>query len=181
MPLTFPATPTNGDTYTSENGVEYIFNNGAWGVSYSSPDLISTTDLASNTANGIVTYATKAQWLSSDDNRVLEASQVWESGKEIGLTDAATIAVDLNLGLNFNVTLGASRSLGNPSNTKPGQSGYIAIYSGGSYTLSYGDQWKFIDDTAPDNSANTSAKDILWYVVMNDSNVHGSLITNIPD
>lgn len=198
MPLTFPASPTQGDLYTSENGVEYVYDNGSWTVSYSTPDLISQadlsasmdantsnnineSDLASNTANGIVILASKSQWLSGDPGRVLEGDQVWESGKEVGLTDAATISVDLNTGANFNVTLGASRTLGNPTNAKPGQSGYIAIYSGGAYTLSYGINWKFEDDTAPTNSANTSAKDLLCYTVMNDSNVYAVLATNVPD
>ena len=36
----------------------------------------------------------------------------------IGLTDAATIAVDMSLGNNFSVTLGGNRTLGNPTKQK---------------------------------------------------------------
>lgn len=63
---------------------------------------------------------------------------------EVTLSDAATIAVDMATFINGAVTLGGNRTLGNPTNPKPGQTGRIrAIQDGtGSRTLAMGSNWK---------------------------------------
>lgn len=129
----------------------------------------------------ITGVANAIEWLNNTASHLTLTHELWGSATEKQLTDAATIAVDFNSGINFNVTLGASRALGNPTNAKPGQTGYIAIYSGGAYTLSYGTNWKFANNSTPANSGNTSAKDILAYSVMNDGNVFGVMAVNVPD
>lgn len=51
-----------------------------------------------------------------------------QAGAITALTDAATIAVDLSLSNHFEVVLGGSRTLGEPTNIRQGQTGKIDIY-----------------------------------------------------
>lgn len=60
------------------------------------------------------------------------------------LVDIATVSVDMSLGINFTLTLGGNRTLGNPSNTVPGRCGVIYVVqpaSGGPFTLTPGANW----------------------------------------
>lgn len=61
------------------------------------------------------------------------------------LTDAATIAVDASLGNDFRVTLGASRTMGNPANPANGQQIIFQITqgSGGSAAITWGTAYEF--------------------------------------
>lgn len=83
------------------------------------------------------------------------------------LTDAASIAVDLNDGNNFIVTLGGNRTLENPSNPTIGQTGQIYVIQDGtgSRTLAYGSYWKFSGGTAPTLTTDVNAVDLLVYNV----------------
>jgi hypothetical protein len=57
----------------------------------------------------------------------------------------------MSTGINFSVTLGGNRTLGNPSNTTNGKTGviYITQDGTGSRTLAYSSNWKFAGGTAP--------------------------------
>ena len=73
------------------------------------------------------------------------------------LTDAATIAVDANTGPNYQVTLGGSRTLGNPTNSVAGQTITILVAQDatGNRVLSFGANWIPVDPTViVDPSAN---------------------------
>jgi hypothetical protein len=63
----------------------------------------------------------------------------------VALTDAATISLDWKSGINFTVTLGGNRTLGNPSNGIPGSWRTIQVSQdvGGTKTLAYGTQYVF--------------------------------------
>jgi hypothetical protein len=63
----------------------------------------------------------------------------------VALTDAATISVDASLGNDFRVTLGASRTMGNPANPADGQQIIFQITqgSGGSATVTWGSDYAF--------------------------------------
>lgn len=103
-------------------------------------------------ADGSVTFvklasaalATVSEWLSNATSKVLSVRTIWDAAAPVALTDAATIAVDLNTGVNFTVTLGGNRTLGNPTNTKPGQSGVIRVAQDGTggRTLAFGSNWR---------------------------------------
>lgn len=62
----------------------------------------------------------------------------------VTLTDATTVAVDMGAGINFNLTLGGNRTLGNPTNPKPGQSGRIRVTQDGTggRTLALASNWE---------------------------------------
>ena len=61
------------------------------------------------------------------------------------LTDAATISVDASKGNDFRVTLGASRTMGNPANPIDGQQIIFQITqgSGGSAVITWGTVYEF--------------------------------------
>ena len=89
------------------------------------------------------------------------------------LTDAATIAVDMDDNVHFLVTLGGNRALGNPTNVVEGQTGFIEVRqdSSGSRTLSFGSNYRFVGGTVPTVTATASAVTILAYAVMSDEKI----------
>ena len=63
----------------------------------------------------------------------------------VSLTDAATIAVDASLGNDFRVTIGGSRTMGNPANPADGQQIIFQITQGGagSAAITWGSSYEF--------------------------------------
>lgn len=100
-------------------------------------------------------------------DRVVTAKTAFDAADYVALTDAATIAVDLATGFNFKVSLGATRTLGFPTNRKTGQTGRIKITPNG-YGLSFASGYKFTNGQAP----TMSGKTYLDYFVDDDSTVH---------
>jgi hypothetical protein len=83
------------------------------------------------------------------------------------LTDAASVAVSMNTGNNFLVTLGGNRTLAAPSNPTAGQTGsiYVVQDSTGSRTLSYNTVYKFPGGSVPVATTTGGAVDMLIYNV----------------
>ncbi len=96
-------------------------------------------------------------------------------GEITTLTDAASIAINLDDSNNFTVTLGGNRTLANPTGTPvAGQSGVIiAVQDGtGSRTLAYGSQYKFENGSAPTLTvAQANAIDVLSYFVKSSTEI----------
>ncbi len=137
---------------------------------------------ASTTYQGFIEEATAAEYRASTlGTLALSPEQVWTAAAEVTLTDAATIAVDMATFINAVVTLTDNRALGNPTNEKVGQSGYIRIVqdAGGTNTLSYGTDWEFAGGTAPVLSTAGNAQDMLFYQVIASNRVLGSLVKAI--
>ena len=90
------------------------------------------------------------------------------------LTDATTITPDFATNNVFSVTLGGNRTLANPSNPIPGQSGSIFIVQDGtgSRTLSWGSYWDFMAGTAPTLSTTAGAVDRIDFVVRSSTSIH---------
>jgi hypothetical protein len=104
------------------------------------------------------------------DVGVLDSPQTYTKGQRgevTTLTDAATIATDLNDSNNFAVTLGGNRTLSNPTNCTAGQAGSIFINQDtvGSRTLAFASYWKFVGGTAPVLSTVASSADRIDYIV----------------
>ena len=102
-------------------------------------------------------------------------------GNVVSLTDAASIAYDMDDGVNATVTLGGNRTLANPTNITVGQSGVIFVKqdSTGSRTLSYGSAWSFASGTAPTLTTTASALDAIAYSVESTTNIVATAILNI--
>jgi hypothetical protein len=129
----------------------------------------------------VISAGTAAQYLANTPATLLGNNQVWTAATTVALTDAATIAVDMSTFLNATVTLGGNRTLGNPSNMKVGQTGYIAISqdTSGSRTLAYSSYWKFGGGVAPVLSTAANALDLLFYQVLSATSVLGSLVKGV--
>ena len=93
------------------------------------------------------------------------------------LTDGTNIAVDLNTGQNFTVTLAGNRTLSNPTNCVAGQVGSIFVVQDGtgSRTLAYGTSWDFPAGEAPTLSTDAAAIDRIDYIVHTSTDVHAML------
>lgn len=121
-----------------------------------------------------VVTATTAQFLANTPDKALATDEVWAAGALFALTDAATIAVDMSLGLHFTVTLGASRTLGNPTNTKVGQTGLLIITQDatGSRLLTLSSSWEQAGGgtNLPLSTAPTS-KDVYSYFVQTSTSI----------
>lgn len=122
-----------------------------------------------------------AAFRANTTGRLLDTDGVWASGAVVTLTDAATIAVDMSTFINGIVTLGGNRTLGQPSNTKVGQSGFIRIVQDGtgSRTLAYHADWKFEGGADPVLSTTASATDVLLYQVLATNFILASLVRGV--
>ena len=91
------------------------------------------------------------------------------------LTDAATIAIDMDDNNNFKVVLGGNRTLGNPTNVVEGQTGFIEVHqdSSGNRTLGYGSNYRFVGGASgvPTVTTTASAVSVLAYAVMADEKI----------
>jgi hypothetical protein len=137
-------------------------------------------------ANLTAKEATAAGYRDNTADRILTTDIVWSAADTVALswTSGGTTAVDLDAGLNFTVTTATGNStLGAPTNAKTGQSGFIYITQDAATprTLAYNAAWVFAGGTDPALTATTSAKDILFYQVIDDTGpiVYGSLIKNV--
>jgi plastocyanin len=136
---------------------------------------------ATDAVRGFVELSTAAEFCDDTADKALTGAIVWDAAEAVTLTDAATIAVDLATGFNFTVTLGDNRTLGQPSNTKVGQSGFIRIVQdgGGSRTLGYHADWKFAGGTDPVLTTTASATDILFYQVIAANFIYATLVKGV--
>ncbi|WP_299174428.1 hypothetical protein [uncultured Brevundimonas sp.] len=99
------------------------------------------TAAALKTAIGMPIKATAAVLRAlTNDADYLTAKSVADAAALVPLVDAPTIAIDLALGSNFEVTLGGNRTLGAPANAKPGVPFSVLIKqpaTGGPFNLAY--------------------------------------------
>ena len=91
------------------------------------------------------------------------------------LTDAATIAIDMDDNNNFKVVITADRTLGNPTNVVEGQTGFIEVHQDGSgnRTLGYGSNYRFVGGASgvPTVTTTANAVSVLAYAVMADEKI----------
>lgn len=122
-----------------------------------------------------------AAFRANTTGRLLDTDGVWGAAAEVTLTDAATISVNMSTFINAKVTLGGNRTLGQPSNTKVGQSGFIRIVQDGtgSRTLAFHADWKFESGADPVLSTTASATDILLYQVIAANYILASLVRGV--
>jgi len=123
---------------------------------------------AAITAAATFPEAATADMVANVDKRLLSVRAAWNALVPVVLADAATIALDLNTGIHFTLTLSGNRVLGAPTNLKLGQEGFIRIVQDavGGRTLSFAAAYKFPDlVTAPSLNAAAGAVTLLRYHV----------------
>jgi hypothetical protein len=183
-PYTITISPVTGGGTSIVLTLGYIYNVYSNGTNIQYTDTRPVTPAANsvNTAaiqNGAVTYpkidpasiAAAADFRANVASHVLDTTGTWGAAAFVTLVDAATIAVDMSTGLNFQVTLTGNRTLGNPTNTKVGQSGAIVVNQDatGGRTLAFGSAYKFANGVAPTMSTAANSVDILFYYVYTSS------------
>jgi hypothetical protein len=108
-----------------------------------------TANIASNVTISVPSAAV-SDIRSSGNDYAISVDNLWNSLAFVSLTDAATIAWDMSTGINFIVTIAGNRTLGAPTNTKVGQSGYLIVRQDatGGRTLAYNIAYFFKDGGA---------------------------------
>lgn len=135
-------------------------------------------------ANGVATLDSSSQVPANQLGNVSSNLYNWsksQSGVITTLTDNTTISIDLSQSNNFKVTLAGSRTLSNPTNIVPGQSGIIAVTQDatGSRALAYGSFYKFVGGTAPTLTTTANAVDYLCYYVETSTRIFISLVKDV--
>lgn len=120
--------------------------------------LLTQADAAAARSTLGLVLASAAEYRAGTAGRVLTADVAWAAAAPVTLTDAATIAWDMNAAINAEVTITANRAFGAPTNAKPGQSGTLAVIQNGTggFTPTWNSVFKFDNGTAPtvDTAAN---------------------------
>ena len=163
-------------TYQTQAGMSSYLTTSAAGTTYAplaSPTFTGTVTIPAGasisgylatSAIGTTVQSYDADTAKTDVAQTFTAAQ---RGAYVTLTDAATIATDLSLGNQFQVTLGGNRTLGAPTNVVAGQSGVIRVVqdSSGSRSLAYNSVFKFPGGTAPTLTTAANSVDLLAYHV----------------
>ncbi|WP_343698841.1 hypothetical protein [Caulobacter sp.] len=149
-----------------------------WMLLAAKGDTGATGNPGTNGTNGTtLTKATATDiWTGTDDAKYVTSKLLYDGQALITLTDAATVAINQNAGLNFTLTLAGNRTLGAPSNLTPGSSGVILVKQDatGSRTLAYNTVWKFAGG-APSLTTTANAVDMIAYFVESTSLIRASL------
>lgn len=174
--------PVEGFTaYVQDENARYLFGGASWaidttgGTSYSDEQArdavaamivegsgldaayVDGSDTLTLTVDPSEIEATTSEvWTGTSQAKVITPKAMFDAAVPQTLTDASTIAVDMNAGINFTVTLTGDHTLGNPTNVKVGQSGVIYVVEDGSggHSLTLAANWKpiggapAIDETA---------------------------------
>jgi hypothetical protein len=127
----------------------------------------ANTAAAARTNLGLAEVTDAEIWLASDTSKVITPRRALTALAPVALTDGASVTPDFKAGANFSWTFlnVAARTLNNPVNTQPGQSGVIVIqqYSTGGSTLALGANYKLLGGGSIDTAAN--AYTLLSYMV----------------
>ena len=117
--------------------------------------------------------ATAANFRTGADQVFLTPKNIYDANAFVNLTDAATIAVDLNAGINFAVTITTNRTLGFPTNPKIGQGGYIDVAqpAAGSKLLDFASGYTFEQGVKPTLDSGANRVTSLYYFVKSSGEV----------
>jgi hypothetical protein len=122
-------------------------------------------------------------WTGTAADKFISPARMVAASVPVDLTDGATITPDFTTGINFKVTLAGNRTLENPINAQPGDSGIIILTQDGTgaRTLSYGTNWRFPGGAAAGGVLSTSpnAVDLLTYFVRADGTIIATLTKDL--
>lgn len=126
----------------------------------------------SNIATAAV--ATAAEYLSNTASKLLSVDKVWTAAAPVSVSYAATVTLDMSTGINFALgTLTGAITLANPTNPKPGQSGWVRVTQDGtgSRVMSFGANWKPIGGTTQALTTTASKVDLIYYSVLSSTEI----------
>jgi hypothetical protein len=101
------------------------------------------TGIVANADDVAVDKASDANVRAAASNKVLTTDLVESASAGVALTDAATVAVDWDAGINFTLTVTANRAIGNPTNGQPGTWRTIMVQANSTTdrTVTFGNQY----------------------------------------
>lgn len=117
---------------------------------------------------------TASEYLSNTASKLLSVASVWSAAAPVSVSYAATVTLDLSTGINFNIgTLTGNVTFANPSNIKPGQSGWYRVTQDatGSRIASFGSQWKPAGGSAQALTTTASKVDIVYYSCLSSTEI----------
>lgn len=122
-------------------------------------------DIIDSMVNRTDEIVSVANYRAKTTGKIINTDGAWGAMAEVTLTDAASIALDLDTGFDFAVTLTGNRTLSNATNVQVGQRGRIRVVQDGtgSRTLSFGANYEFAGGSAPTLTTTANAQDILYY------------------
>lgn len=178
-----------GSSFVVAQGIRAVIVSDGTNIISPSATIPAGTITTAMLTDSIITYpkldstalASGADLRADVPSKILPTSSVWDAAEYVALTDAASIAVDMSAGFNFSVTISASRTLANPTNAKPGQSGIITVTEGGAggWSLSFGSSYKFANGTTPTLDTVAGRINVLAYSVVSSSFIVVSLLKGV--
>ncbi len=128
-------------------------------------------------SSATVNIASAAEFRALTASRMVSTDSISGGMAEVTLTDATTIAWDMSTGVDFVVTLGGNRTLGNPTNTTVGSRGRIRVVQGspGNRTLALSSNLKTAGGAGITLSTASGAVDYLDYDVVSSTNIRIAL------
>ena len=129
---------------------------------------------ATNVSKGVVQLATAQEVRSATASKVLTADKAWDAVAIQTITDAATVTLDFDDGLNWDWnTIGGNRTLANPLNMRVGQQGFIRIKqdSTGSRTVSFGSYWYGPGSATPNIDTRINKVTVLFFTVISTTHI----------
>ena len=126
-------------------------------------------------------FGSVEEFRSGGNAEILTLATPWSAANYITLVDAATLTIDFSAGFNFFVTIGGNRVLANPTNAKPGQTGFIVVAedSTGGYTVSYGSVWKFPTGAQPVFDTGASRVNVICYTVVTPTFIVANVLPGV--
>lgn len=103
---------------------------------------------------------------------VAQRGSISALGVRTGPASTNTVTLDMNTSNYFSMTANANLLIANPTNLTAGQAGALFITANGSYTTSFGSQWRFATGSAPTLSTSAGKVDRLDYVVQSSNTIH---------
>lgn len=122
---------------------------------------------------GGASKASTAEILDGTDNKYVSPAGIDAALAFVTLTDAASVAWDMNTGRNFKVTLGGNRTMAEPSNITEGRSGVLRLTQDGtgSRAVTWDAAFEFVGGTAPTLSTTAGETDTFSYFCPDSSTV----------
>jgi hypothetical protein len=133
---------------------------------------LGTTGLADSSVKFNKLNANTAHTDRNQSFSVAQRGTISALGVRTGPASTNTVTIDLATANHFSMTANANLLIANPSNITAGQGGSIVITANGSYTTSFGSQWRFATGTAPTLSTTAAKQDRLDYYVVSSNTIH---------
>ena len=139
---------------------------------------VATGGISANTqlATGVVTAHSTAADIDKTDVQQSFSRAQRGTISDLGVRSAGasnlTVTLDMHTANHFKLVANGNITIANPTNITAGQGGSIVITSNGSFTTSFGSQWRFKSGTAPTMSIVAGKEDRLDYYVASSNTIH---------